>query len=148
MVMFQITERKSSIDVACAPEHFDTFFKEIGRKLRGCRPKDCFGGRGSAKNQNFYKTVLFWHWGEYFHDWGVYLDVKWAQQSNFKALKEIQQSVFVKIDVFGQNWAWGRFFRFVAKLRLFTIFEFTDVRRITPQIYSRNLSLLSCFVCP
>ena len=44
MVMFQITERKSLLDAACAPEQFDTFFKEIGQKLRGCRPKTILAG--------------------------------------------------------------------------------------------------------
>ena len=61
MVIFQITERNSSIDVACAPEHFDTFFKEIGQKLRQCRPKHCLGGWGRAKNLKFFETVLCWH---------------------------------------------------------------------------------------
>jgi len=46
MVMFQITERKSSLDAACAPEHFDTFFEKIGQKLSGCRPKNDFGQKG------------------------------------------------------------------------------------------------------
>ena len=46
MVMFQITEGKSSIDAACAPEHFDTFFVKIAQKLRGCQPKNDFGQKG------------------------------------------------------------------------------------------------------
>ena len=47
MSMFQITETKSSIDAACAPKHFDTFFeKKIAQKLRGCRPKNDFGQKG------------------------------------------------------------------------------------------------------
>ena len=46
MSMFQITERKSSIDAACAPKHFDTFFKKIAQKLRGCQPKNDFGQKG------------------------------------------------------------------------------------------------------
>ena len=46
MAMFQIKERKSSIDAACAPEHFDTFFEKIGQKLSGCRPKNDFGRKG------------------------------------------------------------------------------------------------------
>ena len=43
MSMFQITERKSSIDAACNPEHFDSFFEKIAQKLRGCGQKTILG---------------------------------------------------------------------------------------------------------
>ena len=43
MSMFQITERKISIDAACAPEHFDTFFEKIAQKLRGAGQKTISG---------------------------------------------------------------------------------------------------------
>ena len=58
MAMFQITERKSSIDAACAPEHFDTFFKEIGQKLRGCRPKHDLGGGSTDPPTHFLQTFI------------------------------------------------------------------------------------------
>jgi len=46
MVMFQIKVNTSSFDAACAPEHFDTFFKKIGQKLRECHPKNDLGQKG------------------------------------------------------------------------------------------------------
>ena len=57
MVMFQITERKSLNDAAYAPEQFDTFFKEIGQKLRGCLPKNDFGW-GVVDPTHFHQTCI------------------------------------------------------------------------------------------
>ena len=37
--MFQIPEGHILFDAVWSPEHFDTFFIEIGQKMRQCRPK-------------------------------------------------------------------------------------------------------------
>ena len=79
MMMFQITESKSSTDAAWAPEQFDTFFKEIGQKLRGCRPKNDFGW-GLLTPPIFIKLEYLSFCISYFSDFGVYFYVNELQE--------------------------------------------------------------------
>ena len=78
-------------------------------KIQEVPAKNLFGARGGAKNWNFFETPLSDTGYAYFHDWGILTDVKLAQQPNFKSLKEIRPTVFVKSDFLGQNCEWGRF---------------------------------------
>ena len=69
---------------------------------------------------------------------------KWAQNTKFWNFHEnqIEHCIFVKINIFDQNSAEGRFLRFVASFVSYAIFMFTAVKIITSATYSRNLSFL------
>ena len=147
-VMFQISEGSSLFDAEWSPEQFDTIFNEIGPKSRRCRPKNRCGLGGGTTNLNFLKTSLFWYWRCIFSLLRYPTRCKISSKIQFWKLEEISTKRFHENDVFGQNYAWGRFFRFIAKFQLFAVFKFTDVEITVSQACSRNLSILSVIVCP
>ena len=71
MSMFQITERKNSIDAACAPEHFDTFFEKNRSKIEGVPAKKRFCAKRSLTPSIFIKTAFLSFCISYFSDFGV-----------------------------------------------------------------------------
>ena len=58
-------------------------------------------------------------------DFGLYT-CKWGQKYSFESCMKIGHCIFLKIDILGQNWAWGRFLRFCAGFFTYTVFVHND----------------------
>ena len=59
--MFQKHQVHGLFEAGCLPEQFDTFLKEIGQKMRQCRPKNYFevgGLKGGLKKNGFPQILI------------------------------------------------------------------------------------------
>lgn len=83
MAMFQITLINSSLDAACAPEHFDTLFNEIGQKFRGAGQKTISSEGVCDPPIHFIKLAYLGSCITYLDDFGVYFYVIWDKEFIF-----------------------------------------------------------------
>ena len=112
--LFQILLGCPVLDAVWSPEHFDTFFNEIGWKMRECSPKNDFQGGGS---EGVMKSVClrgswkvffckFWWFKSYWNHFWV-LIYGFGVNKSISAVKiTIHYFISLKSSVLFKIWWW------------------------------------------